>query len=115
MIRQPPRSTRTDTLFPYTTLVRSITLSVGATRLRIEKKASKLRSISYESDRLTVRRPANQDGVALRYLSPVQTLLTKSRPGPFLYVRESVPRLEQRPVRIEGVITCLTRWPQYPK
>src|SRR3546814_9088767 len=25
MIRQPPRSTRTDTLFPYTTLFRSIT------------------------------------------------------------------------------------------
>src|SRR3546814_17359150 len=24
MIRQPPRSTRTDTLFPYTTLVRSL-------------------------------------------------------------------------------------------
>src|SRR3546814_2583646 len=27
MIRQPPRSTRTDTLFPYTTLFRSINLS----------------------------------------------------------------------------------------
>src|SRR3546814_3804469 len=26
MIRRPPRSTRTDTLFPYTTLFRSITL-----------------------------------------------------------------------------------------
>src|SRR3546814_14321487 len=26
MIRQPPRSTRTDTLFPYTTLFRSIIL-----------------------------------------------------------------------------------------
>src|SRR3546814_4132471 len=26
MIRQPPRSTRTDTLFPYTTLFRSISL-----------------------------------------------------------------------------------------
>src|SRR3546814_6944256 len=26
MIRQPPRSTRTDTLFPYTTLFRSITI-----------------------------------------------------------------------------------------
>src|SRR3546814_8632614 len=25
MIRRPPRSTRTDTLFPYTTLVRSLT------------------------------------------------------------------------------------------
>src|SRR3546814_12473759 len=27
MIRLPPRSTRTDTLFPYTTLVRSFALS----------------------------------------------------------------------------------------
>src|SRR3546814_1696107 len=27
MIRRPPRSTRTDTLFPYTTLFRSLTLS----------------------------------------------------------------------------------------
>src|SRR3546814_11495931 len=31
MIRRPPRSTRTDTLFPYTTLFRSITRpSVGS-------------------------------------------------------------------------------------
>src|SRR3546814_2846191 len=30
MIRRPPISTRTDTLFPYTTLVRSIDLSVAA-------------------------------------------------------------------------------------
>src|SRR3546814_4039131 len=30
MIRLPPRSTRTDTLFPYTTLFRSQRLSVGA-------------------------------------------------------------------------------------
>src|SRR3546814_15361138 len=26
MIRRPPRSTRTDTLFPYTTLLRSVSL-----------------------------------------------------------------------------------------
>src|SRR3546814_8645799 len=31
MIRRPPRSTRTDTLFPYTTLFRSgLTLAAGA-------------------------------------------------------------------------------------
>src|SRR3546814_9073487 len=30
MIRRPPRSTRTDTLFPYTTLFRSITLGRDA-------------------------------------------------------------------------------------
>src|SRR3546814_14833932 len=29
MIRRPPRSTRTDTLFPYTTLVRSTAASLG--------------------------------------------------------------------------------------
>src|SRR3546814_16458038 len=29
MIRRPPRSTRTDTLFPYTTLFRSATVSIG--------------------------------------------------------------------------------------
>src|SRR3546814_1853265 len=32
MIRRPPRSTRTDTLFPYTTLFRS-TATIGAERL----------------------------------------------------------------------------------
>src|SRR3546814_6368280 len=33
MIRRPPRSTRTDTLFPYTTLFRSIAGPVGAARV----------------------------------------------------------------------------------
>src|SRR3546814_4364776 len=32
MIRRPPISTRTDTLFPYTTLFRSVTLYAGADR-----------------------------------------------------------------------------------
>src|SRR3546814_11084517 len=30
MIRRPPRSTRTDTLFPYTTLFRSVVVQVHA-------------------------------------------------------------------------------------
>src|SRR3546814_9915865 len=33
MIRRPPRSTRTDTLFPYTTLFRSEHFSGSATRI----------------------------------------------------------------------------------
>src|SRR3546814_15660983 len=32
MIRRPPRSTRTDTLFPYTTLFRSLHREVGVLR-----------------------------------------------------------------------------------
>src|SRR3546814_3394577 len=38
MIRRPPRSTRTDTLFPYTTLFRSIASSVS--------RASKVRRMA---------------------------------------------------------------------
>src|SRR3546814_20285763 len=34
MIRRPPRSTRTDTLFPYTTLFRSSHLRLSAQRAR---------------------------------------------------------------------------------
>src|SRR3546814_16507953 len=33
MIRRPPRSTRTDTLFPYTTLFRSVVRRIEARRL----------------------------------------------------------------------------------
>src|SRR3546814_9977702 len=42
MIRRPPRSTRTDTLFPYTTLFRSTPASGGA-RLTIMRRASRTR------------------------------------------------------------------------
>src|SRR3546814_19535533 len=44
MIRRPPRSTRTDTLFPYTTLFRSIG-PVPATRKALERAGLKLKDI----------------------------------------------------------------------
>src|SRR3546814_20838452 len=37
MIRRPPRSTRTDTLFPYTTLFRSVTPAAYARKLRSDR------------------------------------------------------------------------------
>src|SRR3546814_20757944 len=37
MIRRPPRSTRTDTLFPYTTLFRSI-VGIGLTELAAQEE-----------------------------------------------------------------------------
>src|SRR3546814_3876130 len=43
MIRRPPRSTRTDTLFPYTTLFRSLPTSVDAKlREKIRQGAAQL-------------------------------------------------------------------------
>src|SRR3546814_19930062 len=41
MIRRPPRSTRTDTLFPYTTLFRSIDWGDGVQSLAADFKAAK--------------------------------------------------------------------------
>src|SRR3546814_7980746 len=40
MIRRPPRSTRTDTLFPYTTLFRS--LRIANARLRSPQQAKQM-------------------------------------------------------------------------
>src|SRR3546814_10773038 len=39
MIRRPPRSTRTDTLFPYTTLFRSVEISVATDRTQTIREA----------------------------------------------------------------------------
>src|SRR3546814_985212 len=39
MIRRPPRSTRTDTLFPYTTLFRSPDINQGVDRKKAEHQA----------------------------------------------------------------------------
>src|SRR3546814_13550134 len=44
MIRRPPRSTRTDTLFPYTTLFRS---QIGVARRQSDDKAAKDAGIAW--------------------------------------------------------------------
>src|SRR3546814_19513714 len=44
MIRRPPRSTRTDTLFPYTTLFRSVVSSIGTAEWRYADAATQIRA-----------------------------------------------------------------------
>src|SRR3546814_15242354 len=64
MIRRPPRSTRTDTLFPYTTLFRSIDL---ARRLHRFHHGGFLALFEALAD----RRQLNEDNVAELLLSVV--------------------------------------------
>src|SRR3546814_263480 len=52
MIRRPPRSTRTDTLFPYTTLFRS--LLVGASAAGLEVKSQQGEWVPFTSDEDTI-------------------------------------------------------------
>src|SRR3546814_19774766 len=52
MIRRPPRSTRTDTLFPYTTLFRSLGVQAIA-RGRVDRTAvAVLRQVEAEAERV---------------------------------------------------------------
>src|SRR3546814_1373419 len=48
MIRRPPRSTRTDTLFPYTTLFRSFTGSTETGRRIVEASAVNMKKVAVE-------------------------------------------------------------------
>src|SRR3546814_14983556 len=48
MIRRPPRSTRTDTLFPYTTLFRSYSQRLGASALVDGRATSSAQSASQD-------------------------------------------------------------------
>src|SRR3546814_5926473 len=48
MIRRPPRSTRTDTLFPYTTLFRSWSVTVTPTGFKLLPRSDNFESISLE-------------------------------------------------------------------
>src|SRR3546814_1553991 len=42
MIRRPPRSTRTDTLFPYTTLFRSVQLDDSVAKAQLQQAQANL-------------------------------------------------------------------------
>src|SRR3546814_756599 len=50
MILRPPRSTRTDTLFPYTTLFRSITEEVELPELRAHRSAGSIFGVETTND-----------------------------------------------------------------
>src|SRR3546814_11880270 len=53
MIRRPPRSTRTDTLFPYTTLFRSPSVQSPPSMLKLHdfcNRARKLKLVGREGD-----------------------------------------------------------------
>src|SRR3546814_16587505 len=72
MIRRPPRSTRTDTLFPYTTLFRSPNLR----RSRLDRKV--LKAVVYDHCGAAIANPPDEQrstiqpsGEAVQRLQPI--------------------------------------------
>src|SRR3546814_12980144 len=105
MIRRPPRSTRTDTLFPYTTLFRSpfAVLSRQDGRLRHRRE-----------------RPVPLDlhlaGNANESESPTFTerqTIADTELGSVIAGRCAATRSEERRVGKECVSTCRSRWSPY--
>src|SRR3546814_14830078 len=121
MIRRPPRSTRTDTLFPYTTLFRS--------RLDRDREP-----VVFERHQLARRADGSgrrlqslfQLGLACRYLTlgplPWRKCRTADSQLSLLSWRDHSPpfdalvpgkRSEERRVGKEGVSTVGSRWSPY--
>src|SRR3546814_16371899 len=113
MIRRPPRSTRTDTLFPYTTLFRS-----DPTNL-VDGWASKMRALQ------TWLASRHLDVVVLEILNSKTDALigrwdidvvytTGSGDGGFWTDTDQIRhRSEERRVGKECVSTCRSRWSPY--
>src|SRR3546814_14236563 len=119
MIRRPPRSTRTATLVPYTTLFRSTSYSAGGVLARPQALITKqgLLQMSTSATDLAI------DGAGffvVRTASNSVSELQFTRAGSFLpdasgYLRHDAGlylqgRSEERRVGKECVSTCRSRW-----
>src|SRR3546814_14971383 len=102
MIRRPPRSTRTDTLFPYTTLFRS-------EQTALDRFGAKLIQTSQIAADAKVTQPLRQGrdrlapaAIAVRQGQVQAVHLANHRPGP-------ATRWEERRVGKESVRKCRRR------
>src|SRR3546814_11351275 len=107
MIRRPPRSTRTDTLFPYTTLFRSIRMrrikqAVIGLALVIAVPAHAAPTPDYQAATATLAQ--YKQAIESRDLSGAEALFA---PDAQLF------RSEERRVGKECVSTCRSRWSPY--
>src|SRR3546814_5501961 len=76
IIRLPPRSTRTDTLFPYTTLFRSVLPTPGSpTRMGLFWRRRIITSMSW---RISLSRPVTGSSRSEEHTSELQSLMRNS-------------------------------------
>src|SRR3546814_19545413 len=99
MIRRPPRSTRTDTLFPYTTLFRSL-YGITPRQLVAPELFSSVQVINGASAFLNGAAPGGSG------IGGSVNLIPKT-------AEREMTRSEERRVGTEGVRTCRYRWAPY--
>src|SRR3546814_13435220 len=112
MIRRPPRATRTDTLFPYTTLFRSCQsqclLSIG---LLLNRNRTAI-TLGVVAEVLIQSPTANRAGHPVSKPSRIAHSLHHLEGAGSLRRFKEI-RSEERRVGKKCVSTCSTRWSQY--
>src|SRR3546814_13712187 len=101
MIRRPPRSTRTDTLFPYTTLFRSL-LSDKTLRSRLGNEIAKtdVKGVLHDDAKTALGNLDERFG-------------KRALPTDLSLGLVGGPRSEERRVGKECDSTCRSRWSPY--
>src|SRR3546814_11251238 len=102
MIRRTPRSTRTDTLFPYTTLFRS---DVSSLKLAKTRMAKSVLDAGWGMLKTQLSYKCQQAGTVFEIVNERNTTKTCSNCGAL--------RSEERRVGKECVSTCRSRWWPY--
>src|SRR3546814_15192831 len=109
MIRRPPRSTRTDTLFPYTTLFRSAMMAVADANVTL--------ILTGNGDVLEPTDGVAAIGSGGNFALAAARALADYEEDAEKIVRRAMQiaaeRSEERRVGKECVSTCRSRWPQY--
>src|SRR3546814_18812363 len=105
MIRRPPISTRTDTLFPYTTLFRS----VQQEELRTANEALGTKNSALEEQGRRLRVSEEELRVQAEELRTANDTLGEKTQA----LNEFNERSEERRVGKERVSTCRSRWSPY--
>src|SRR3546814_14926442 len=110
MIRRPPRSTRTDTLFPYTTLFRSQTQRGLHSALHCSTKR-------HTTFKLISNALCDELGIDLRLadFNDVQAYVASGKLTELTPQLFNIRRSEERRVGKECVSTCSSRWAPYHK
>src|SRR3546814_14450759 len=104
MIRRPPRSTRTDTLFPYTTLFRSVYgLRSGSIKTQLEDSLGQVQITGF----LLPGEIIGMDGL-LENTQTSHAIALEDTEVCVIRIRS-----EERRVGKECVSTCRSRWSPY--
>src|SRR3546814_14430216 len=111
MIRRPPRSTRTDTLFPYTTLFRSVRDDNTVEQVPVSIGARRRGDVEIVDGLAVGDRVVVEGTVKLR---PGVSVVEHAAATPVQPVATDGPgRSEERRVGKECVSTCRSRWSPY--